>query len=371
MKVRRFSHPLLLRQSRAHSEVMLMSKRRGFTLIELLVVIAIIAVLIALLLPAVQAAREAARRIQCTNNLKQFGLAMHNYVSSQNTFPVGRMGLNYSYFGVVNSTFTTNARRTWTFLIMPYLEQGAVYQAINFSQAFYAGANTTVILTAIPGFHCPTDPQSFNIEVGGTGQARFGGNYVANWGNTHFLQADIPGITGINWFWANPFVPFSSPPAPWTAPPWGTVPFLGAPFGGNVARPLQYIIDGTSNTLLMSEVIFGIDASTTQTDDRGDVFNDDQDGCTFMGYIPPNSTYPDVTGGAACTYPFHLNPPCRGSKSTTTDPVYNAARSLHPGGVNALMGDGRVMFAKNSISINIWAALSSAQGGEVVSSDTY
>ena len=138
MSVRRFYNLFILRQSRACSEVMLMSKRRGFTLIELLVVIAIIAVLIALLLPAVQAAREAARRIQCTNNLKQLGLAMHNYVSAQNTFPVGRMGLNYSYFGVVNSTFTTNARRTWTFLIMPYLEQRAVFQAINFSQAFYA-----------------------------------------------------------------------------------------------------------------------------------------------------------------------------------------------------------------------------------------
>ena len=116
---------------------MLMLKRRGFTLIELLVVIAIIAVLIALLLPAVQAAREAARRIQCTNNLKQLGLAMHNYLSAQNTFPVGRMGLNYSYSGVVNSTFTTNARRTWTFQIMPYLEQGTIFQAINFSLAFY------------------------------------------------------------------------------------------------------------------------------------------------------------------------------------------------------------------------------------------
>ena len=345
-------------------------RRRGFTLIELLVVIAIIAVLIALLLPAVQAAREAARRIQCTNNLKQLGLAMHNYLSAQNTFPIGRMGLNYTYpqLGPAGGSLQGNARRTWTFLVMPYLEQGATFQAINFSLSFFNVANTTIIQTTIAGFHCPSDPQSFNIEVGGTGQLRYGGNYTANWGNTHFLQADNPAYpgTGLNWGWQNPFVPST-----YGGPPVGTVTFLGAPFGGNVARSIQYITDGTSNTLLMSEVIFGIDSSTTQTDDRGDVYNDDQDGCTFMGYIPPNSTYPDVTGGAACSYPYLLNPPCRGTKSNANDPVYNAARSFHPGGVNAAMADGRVSFFKNTISIPTWAALSSAQGGEVISSDQY
>jgi prepilin-type N-terminal cleavage/methylation domain-containing protein/prepilin-type processing-associated H-X9-DG protein len=353
-----------------------MVKRRGFTLIELLVVIAIIAVLIALLLPAVQSAREAARRIQCTNNLKQLGLAMHNYVSAQNTFPVGRMGLNYNYpqLGVAGGALQGNARRTWTFQIMPYLEQGATFQAINFSLSYFHAANTTIIQTTIAGFHCPSDPQSFAIEVGSTAQLRYGGNYTANWGNTHFLQADNPAYpgTGLNWGWQNPFVPI--PPGTYAGgagPPWGTVSFLGAPFGGNVARPLQYITDGTSNTLLMSEVIFGIDTSPTQGDDRGDVYNDDQVCTTFMGYIPPNATYPDVTGHAACSYPYLQNPPCRGTQNNGTDPVYNAARSFHPGGVNACMGDGRVSFFKNSISLSVWAALSSAQGGEVISSDSY
>ena len=80
---------------------------------------------------------------------------------------------------------------------------------------------------------------------------------------------------------------------------------------------------------------------------------------------------PDVTGHAACSYPYLQNPPCRGTQNNGTDPVYNAARSFHPGGVNACMGDGRVSFFKNSISLSVWAALSSAQGGEVISSDSY
>src|ERR1700733_2842902 len=129
-----------VRLHRARNEVLIMIKRRGFTLIELLVVIAIIAVLIALLLPAVQAAREAARRIQCTNNLKQLGLAMHNYLSAQNTFPIGRMGLNYTY----TTSVVGNARRTWAFAIMPYLEQGAIFQSINFSLSYFDPTNTTI-----------------------------------------------------------------------------------------------------------------------------------------------------------------------------------------------------------------------------------
>jgi prepilin-type N-terminal cleavage/methylation domain-containing protein len=224
----------LLRPDRIRNEVLIMVKRRGFTLIELLVVIAIIAVLIALLLPAVQSAREAARRIQCTNNLKRLGLAMHNYVSAQNTFPVGRMGLNYNYpqLGVAGGALQGNARRTWTFQIMPYLEQGATFQAINFSLSYFNATNTTIIQTTIAGFHCPSDPQSFATEVGSTAQLRYGGNYTANWGNTHFLQADNPAYpgTGLNWGWQNPFVPI--PPGTYAGgagPPMGDGPLSGRP----------------------------------------------------------------------------------------------------------------------------------------------
>src|SRR5215218_9304305 len=121
------------------------ARRLGFTLIELLVVIAIIGVLIALLLPAVQAAREAARRSQCTNNFKQMGIAMHNYHDINNALPIGRQDAQ---------------RRTWAMSILPFLEQGNLFGAINFSQPFYERANTTVIRSAISGFQCPSDRPS-------------------------------------------------------------------------------------------------------------------------------------------------------------------------------------------------------------------
>src|SRR5437667_274460 len=132
------------------------TKHRGFTLIELLVVIAIIAVLIALLLPAVQAAREAARRIDCTNNLKQLGLAMHNYHDSVGTFPIGVMGIRSPtlYASVGDPTGTIN-RRTWAFMILPYLEKAAFYNAVNFSLPFNpptGAANNTVSESLIAGY---------------------------------------------------------------------------------------------------------------------------------------------------------------------------------------------------------------------------
>ncbi|HEU5118030.1 MAG TPA: DUF1559 domain-containing protein, partial [Isosphaeraceae bacterium] len=137
-----------------------MSRRiRGFTLIELLVVIAIIGVLIALLLPAVQAAREAARRAQCTNNMKQLGLSMHNYHDTMGSFPIGRTGSGYSYPGCPNTN-----RRTWALSIMPYLELASVFNAVNFSQPFYDASNRTAVMTSISVYQCPSDPNNETIE---------------------------------------------------------------------------------------------------------------------------------------------------------------------------------------------------------------
>ena len=330
-------------------------RRPGFTLIELLVVIAIIAVLIALLLPAVQAAREAARRMQCTNNLKQLGLAMHNYHQAQNTFPIGRMGLNYYY----PTSITPNPnRRTWALSIMPFIEQNAVFQSVNFSLSFYEPANTTVIMTKVAGFHCPSDPNTDAIEVGSTAVQRREGNYVVNWGNSHFNQADTPGGTGGQYWNATD---------PWTGPYGIPIRFLGAPFGGNVAKGVVNIVDGTSNTLLMAEVIIGLDSPGNATlDVRGDIYNDDQVCTTFMGVTPPNSLLPDSEG--YCNYPYGLNPPCTtcGSK-----PSYVTARSFHSGGVNALLSDGSVKFFKSSINPVTWSALSSTMGNEVISADSF
>ncbi len=340
---------------------MSVKQRPGFTLIELLVVIAIIAVLIALLLPAVQSAREAARRMQCTNNLKQLGLAMHNYHDSAGSFPIGRMGENYTY----PKTITPNPnRRTWAFSILPYIEQGSVFQAINFSVSYYEAPNTTVLRTQVATFHCPTDPNTNVMELGSptagvTSKERYKGNYMVNWGNTHFNQADTAnGTGGVHWNYPNPFV----------GPLGDTVAFGGAPFSGNVSRNISYITDGTSNTLMMAEVIVGVDQSNNTTEDlRGDFYNDDQCGAVFMAYTAPNSTFPDRLG--YCTYPLGVNPPCIAVNTKTA--TFVAARSLHPGGVNALLCDGSVRFFKSSINLSNWRALSTTSGGEVLSSDSY
>ena len=318
-------------------------RARGFTLIELLVVIAIIAVLIALLLPAVQAAREAARRTQCVNNLKQLGLAMHNYQSVNLGFPIGRMGSGYSYPAVGDPGGSQN-RRTWVLSILPFVEQNGIFQATNFSQPFYAISNTTTRMTKVAGFHCPSDPNTNNVEQVGTGYDRQKGNYLVNWGNTQYWQ-DTAGQQ-------NPLVG-----------PLGTVGFGGAPFTGNYSRDISYFTDGTSNTLLMSEI--GISSEGPGPDTRGDFFNDDYGCAMFMAYTTPNSIVPDQMG-PYCQYPYKNNFPCNGSI-----PVFLAARSFHSGGVNALMADGSVRFAKSAVNVNTWRALSTPGNGEVVSADSY
>ncbi len=333
-----------------------MNKRRerAFTLIELLVVIAIIAVLIALLLPAVQAAREAARRSQCVNNLKQLGLAMHNYNNTIGTFPIGTIGVRSLVSGGIypGGTTVTNCRRTWAFLILPYLEQGAMANSINFSQPVNHVSNTTASLTSVKVFQCPTDPNA-GISEGGTTLPRRMGNYVVNWGNSCWGQ-DLKN---------NPFTgPFPS------TTNGGTVSYGGAPFGQDKAVGIQSILDGTSNTLLMAEVIIGVN-SASGDDHRGDMFNDDYNCSMFMAYTPPNTRFPDWMYSTYCQYPYQQNPPCKAS--ITAYQFFNAARSRHPGGVNALMGDGSVKFAKESINVNTWRALGSSQGGEVISADAF
>jgi prepilin-type N-terminal cleavage/methylation domain-containing protein/prepilin-type processing-associated H-X9-DG protein len=338
-----------------------MKKVRGFTLIELLVVIAIIAVLIALLLPAVQAAREAARRMQCTNNLKQLGLAMHNYNNAIGTFPIGLMGFRSPAYGTPTNGFgngtgfypsgtsVNNARRTWAWLILPYLEQGTLANAINYSLEFNNHVHDTAV-RIIPGsLLCPSDPNMGFVDVGSYPVRKV--NYMANWGNTQYFQGNSSDPMSLN----PPFAPGDNP---------GGVRFLGAPFAADKSFGLQTITDGTSNTLLMSEVKVGLPKGTSQ-DHRGDVFNDDYNGCMFMGFTPPNTTFYDYVSGG-CQYPWQTNPPCQ-SKT----PVFNAARSYHPGGVNAALCDGSVKFFKDSTNYNTWRGLSTTQGGEIISADSY
>ena len=329
---------------------------RGFTLIELLVVIAIIGVLIALLLPAVQAAREAARRAQCTNNMKQIGLAMHNYISVNGSLPPGTS--NYGW-------------GTWIIFILPYTEQGALFNAWNQGGAatdpktiltYGSPANTTVSYTRIKTYSCPSDVDDkvYNVYPMYNYAANFGSSTTAG----HLNAAPDPYFAGQSLIWT---------PAPFADmtyagnPGWRAV---GGVFG------LQNITDGTSNTLMVSEVVQGQGADVgvnipgqqaNQTDWRG--FTLWGDGSSFGTAIGPNSTYPDIIYQSLhCAYPYRNNPPCVYSAPNYD---YFGSRSRHPGGVNSVMCDGHVQYVKNSIAIRTWRALGSMSGGEVISGDAY
>jgi len=310
------------------------SNRRAFTLIELLVVIAIIAVLIALLLPAVQAAREAARRAQCTNNLKQLGLAMHNYESTNGSFAPGRNGCCYG---------------TWVVYVLPYMEQSAMHATWNFTGnpawnpdglfTYGGAANTTLTYTRINAYTCPSDTP--NTPIGSIQSY----NYAANFGTTSNDQRDE--LNGVM-FGGAPFSDIAKNSSTGTK---------GGAYG------IQDITDGTSNTVMISEVIIG-----QGVDLRG--FVHWGDASAFESYLAPNSPNPDrIYTEDYVKYPFMNNPP--GAASTADAPNMMASRSRHPGGVNSLFCDGSVRFIKNSISLPTWRALSTTKGGEVISSDSY
>jgi prepilin-type N-terminal cleavage/methylation domain-containing protein/prepilin-type processing-associated H-X9-DG protein len=310
------------------------TRRRAFTLIELLVVIAIIAILIGLLLPAVQKVREAAARAKCANNLKQWGLAMHNMHDVLGYLPQGNQ---------------SNPRRVWVVLVWPYVEQGTFYvqfdQTVHFYQQpnTYTGTTNGIYAKTAPIYYCPSDRTDALWK--GDIYWRSRGSYVINWGN----QMDP----------YNPSDPLQNPG-------------LGiAPFGytDNASRTMPRkvkitdIIDGTSNTLLMSEVIMA--ANDTDYDIRGDFLNDDRPCTMFMTINPPNTPIMDVSPYCnGTTYP--LNPPCTNSGSQYAQ---KAARSKHTGGVNTLFGDGSIRFVRNSITPTTWRAWGTMNGGEVVQND--
>ncbi len=292
---------------------------RAFTLVELLVVIAIIGILVALLLPAVQAAREAARRTQCVNNLKQWGLSMHNHHDTYKRFPIGAQN---------------NPRRTFVMHLWQFMEQGNLTDKNDLTKPFHDPPGT--IHNTMDGlcgqyvelYYCPSDSGADLTE----GQyRRRRGNYVINWGS----------------------VTYGSAP-----------PTTGAPFGhegGDRAKPIKTkmasITDGTSNTLLMSEYLMA--KASGDTDWRGDIHNDDGV-FKFMTLNTPNASTPDVVNTAVANTDPRM-------PVTTSGSQHNTARSRHPGGVNALLGDGSVRFITNTISLTTWQALGSTQGGEATS----
>lgn len=302
---------------------------RGFTLIELLVVIAIIAVLIALLLPAVQQAREAARRTQCKNNLKQLGLGLHNYESTHGLFPPGAEG-----FPLVWSPHAH---------LLPYLDQANLLNLINMGLAPTDPANDSKTMTVIPTFLCPSDSGSIPGSLyGATNYGFNSGSGTVNYGNTR------TGGDGIFWVYSS--------------------------------TRLRDVIDGTSNTAAASETLLGSGSTTaTLTDYMKQQFK-----------LTASSAHPDIAtcssgaggsfdgfrakkwaiGHAGDTlYNHSLSP--NDDQWDCTNSFYSealmAARSRHVGGVHLLLCDGSTRFVSENISSIIWRGLSTRAGSEVIS----
>jgi prepilin-type N-terminal cleavage/methylation domain-containing protein/prepilin-type processing-associated H-X9-DG protein len=375
-----------------------MKRRRGFTLIELLVVIAIIAVLISLLLPAVQSAREAARRAQCINNLKQIGLAMQNYHSSQDTFPIGSVQAS-SRYNPADPQYSIWTSWSALALMSQYIEQGAVYSAMNFSHGptvqvddsdFIVGPNNpTVLNMKVSTFMCPSDPNVGNQNIN---------SYAASYGAT----------TTVLWNWSNDPASGSGPPN--HHPPAGS----SGLFTFGMCYSIATATDGTSNTIAFGEQLVG---------DGGSFFQGNGSPKRYRGnmLIGASGEPPNAEQLSAFTNPAAVNAMVQTCRTQFQDPsrtmgindyrgnrwvwgvpgftlfntiqkpndIFNGCRfdsrnniladesltidasSAHPGGVNVLMGDGSARFIKDSIALNIWWSLGTRAGGEVISADTY
>ncbi len=318
----------------------------GFTLVELLVVIAIIGILVALLLPAVQASRESARRTSCTNNLKQLGIAAQNFHSAQNGFPVGAESKPYP----AKPTNAWSLYR-WSSLahLTPFLEESNVYNALDLKVPLYDGVTLSVtsenqagVALVVPLFLCPSDE----------------GRIVApGFGPTNYAACAGTGING------------------------GSPQKTDGIFFVNSHTRLSQVTDGSSHTALFSESVLGNPNGTATQ-------NDPQVDYKFILSAPLTATKCNNTqqwnqssgrgfswanGEFRCALYNHLNTPnapafdCLGVQIASLTPYgWRAARSRHPGGVNLLMADGAVRFVPDSVDPDLWKALATCNGNEIM-----
>lgn len=336
---------------------MLRRLRSGFTLVELLVVIAIIGILVSLLLPAVQAAREAARRMQCGNNLKQIGLALHNYHDSYKYFPPARTR-------TTGSTVQPNSWQTnnvgWLARILPQIEQGPLYNQINWS--FWDGQNQPLPRgTAVPAFRCPSDPGKggYPWVDKATGTRYTGSALVADSAPGNYVACIGHGSVMAN---ANT-----------------TRGFLAdASFAMNTGRGTGLIsmadfLDGTSNTVAVSECIIGHPRRAMNSTLRAtpDAVTASANGCT-PGALSSGAAGRGISwfrgyevGQFAFTTLMTPNSNLWDCGSNSND-MMMAARSVHPGGVQAVMTDGSTQFFSQTIDFNTWKFLGGSKDGVVV-----
>jgi len=312
-------------------------RRRGFTLVELLVVIAIIGVLVAMLLPAVQAAREAARRMSCTNNLKQIGVGMHNY---------------HSTHGVLPYAAQTFRKGSWVTTIMPYLEQADLVARWDSSKDYNYEPNLTICRTPVKVYLCPSDTPTYTTWSS-QNQRMCNYNYAVNLGNTSVQRVS----------------------------PLNGVEFLGAPFyyedkekdnNGNSIKVkmvcLAKIEDGTSNTLMVAEVRQGglIKNAAGMTDLRG--FTVYGHNCGITTHEVPNTMVPDYLWSSSfCPNPDmaeEFGMPCSGRTSAT--PLNFSSRSCHTDGVNVVFCDGSVRFVDDAIDRLTWQDAGSTEDGRAL-----
>jgi prepilin-type N-terminal cleavage/methylation domain-containing protein/prepilin-type processing-associated H-X9-DG protein len=341
-------------------------RSKGFTLIELLVVIAIIGVLVSLLLPAVQSAREAARRAQCTNNLKQIGLALHNYHSTTDSFPMGG-SRNMRVFNGYDDWTVWSAHA----LLLPYLEQTPLYNAANFNWApdgdgpTSTAINITVRDARVNAFLCPSDPFAGRVNTN---------SYHGSYGTT--TNGNVNGCTGL--------------------------------FTIRLSYGLRDITDGSSQTVAFAEALTG--HNNNQDPYRGNAHVSDQTADPGGVRMLDASQATDaqlVNAINICGNAFRTNINVRSNRrgwrwgvgipgfalfntiQTPNEARYNGCRfgcnngcnmdegfvypasSMHSGGVNVMMGDGSVRFVKDSINRRTWMALGTRMNGEAVSSDSF
>ena len=309
------------------------SRRGGFTLIELLVVIAIIAVLIGLLLPAVQKVREAASRMKCSNNLKQLGLGLHSYENANQVFPPGYVDTRPTSNNL--DGMPDNSEASWAYFILPYIEQDSLFKTVDYNIARVNNSfgnvvppTATIRATRVAMMSCPSDDPNAMIAFG---NFSIRGNYNANGGigpQTYPLASGLDhAVQGVFY---------------------------------NISKvSIANITDGTSNTAFLSEII--------------NVRGDDMRGVRYYPEGPiyehnntPNSGVDQIRVGVCINDPAA---PCVGAYTAYNNrQVIITARSRHTSGVNVLLGDGSVRFARNSISSAIWKALCTpqAQAGETV-----